>query len=96
MGGGTKRLRITASGDGPTAELEFVSATGSPENLEDRISLLTNSGPEAETAELGSFEDAVGRDASLRLLRHYAASVTHLQYHDIEVIEVRVASPARE
>ena len=94
--GGTKRLRITASGDGPTAELEFVSATGSPENLEDRISLLTNAGPEAETAELGSFEDAVGRDASLRLLRHYAASVTHLQYHDIEVIEVRVASPARK
>lgn len=91
VGGDAKRLRITASGDGPTAELEFVSATGSPENLEDRISLLTNSGPEAETAELG-----VGRDASLRLLRHYAASVTHLQYHDIEVIEVRVASPARE
>ncbi len=90
-GGDAKRLRITASGDGPTAELEFVSATGSPENLEDRISLLTNSGPEAETAELG-----VGRDASLRLLRHYAASVTHLQYHDIEVIEVRVVSPARD
>ncbi len=95
-GGDAKRLRITASGDGPTAELEFVSATGSPENLEDRISLLTNAGPEAETAELGNFEDAAGRDASLRLLRHYAASVTHLQYHDIEVIEVRVASPARE
>ena len=95
-GGEAKRLRITASGDGPTAELEFVSATGSPENLEDRISLLTNAGPEAETAELGSYEDALGRDASLRLLRHYAASVTHLQYHDIEVIEVRVASPARE
>ena len=95
-GGDAKRLRITASGDGPTAALEFVSATGSPENLEDRISLLTNAGPEAETAELGNFQDAMGRDASLRLLRHYAASVTHLQYHDIEVIEVRVVSPARD
>ena len=95
-GGDAKRLRITASGDGPTAELEFVSATGSPENLEDRISLLTNAGPEAETAELGDFERGVGRDASLRLLRHYATSVTHLQYHDIEVIEVRVVSPARD
>ena len=89
-GGGARRLVVSVSGTGPAAELEFVSASASAENLEDRIALLTNAG--AEAAEPGDFE----RDASLRLLRHYAASVTHRQYHDIEVIEVRVAPPARE
>ena len=52
--------------------------------------MLTNAGDEA--AEPGNFE----RDASLRLLRHYAASVTHRQYHDVEIVTVRVAPPARE
>ncbi len=90
--GGAKRLVVSASGEGRTAELEFVSAAGDAENLEDRIALLTNPGPEGAGPEL----DDPGRDASLRLLRHYAASVTHRQYHDIEAIAVRVASPARE
>ena len=88
-GAGARRLIVRASSQGPAADLEFVSASASAENLEDRIALLTNAG--AEAAEPGDFE----RDASLRLLRHYAASVTHRQYHDIEVIEVRVAPPAR-
>ncbi len=92
--GGGKRLLVSASGQGPTAELEFVSASGDAENLEDRIALLANPGPEEAEPELGDPERAVGRDASLRLLRHYAASVTHRQYHDIEVVSVRVASPA--
>ena len=95
-GDGAMRLLVTASRQGPAAELEFVSATGSAENLEDRITLLANSGPEEAELELGALEHAVERDASLRLLRHYAASVTHRQYHDIEVIAIRVASPARE
>ena len=91
-----RRLLVTASRHGPTAELEFVSATASAENLEDRIALLTNAGAEAAEPEMGDSERAVERDSALRLLRHYAASVTHRQYHDIEVIAVRVASPAGE
>ncbi len=94
--GGVKRLRVSASSQGPVAELEFVSASRSAENLEDRMALLNNPGP--ETAELGMDDlgRAVERDASLRLLRRYTASVAHWQYHDIEVIVARVASPARE
>ena len=88
--GGARRLVLSASGQGQAAELEFVSASASAENLEDRIALLTNAG--AEAAEPGNFE----RDATLRLLRHYAASVTHRQYHDVEIVTVRVAPPARE
>ena len=93
--GGARRLIVSASSDGPTADLEFVSATADAENLEDRIALLTAPGPEATGLELGDIE-STGRDVSLRLLRHYSASVTHRQYHDIEVIGVRVASPVGE
>ena len=90
------RLLLTAGGDGSVAELEFVSAAADTPNLEDCISLLTNPGPEGEGLGLGETELAIGRDASLRLLHHYATSVTHRQYHDIQVIELRVASPGRQ
>ncbi len=95
-GGGAKRLVLSATGQGATAELEFVSAPGNAENLEDRIALLTNPGPEEAGLEMGDFGGAVERDAPLRLLRHYAASVTHRQYHEIEIISVRVSSPSRD
>lgn len=94
---GPRRLHVSASSAGPAAELEFVSAVGDAENLEDRISLLTDPGPESEGLDLGDdLESSVASDASLRLLQHYAASVTHRQYHDIEVIEVRVPPPTAE
>ncbi len=85
---GEKRLLVTVSGQAQGAELEFVSSSGNAENLEDSISLLTNSDPEASEPE--DLESAVEREASLRLLRYYAASVTHRQYHDIEAITIRV------
>ena len=68
-----------------------MSALGSAENVEDRIALPT--APALEEVEL---ERAVERDTALRLLRHYAASVTHRQYYDIEVVTDRVMPPARE
>ncbi len=89
-----RRLILSASSDGSAVDLEFVSATGAAANLEDRIALLTNHSLEAEGLDPGDVESAIGRDASLRLLRHYAVSINHRQYYDIEVIEVRVASPA--
>ncbi len=94
--GAPGRLMLNVGGEGSVAELEFVSASADTANLEDCIALLTNPGPQEEGPGLGDDQAAIGRDVSLRLLRHYATSVTHRQYHDIEVIEVRVASPARD
>jgi hypothetical protein len=84
---------IGASGAG--AELEFICASGGAENLEDRISLLSQ--PLPEESELGSpdVEIAVERDASLRLMRHYAASVSHRQYFETEIITLRVTQPSQ-
>ena len=71
-----RRLRVTATARGSTVELEFASGPTEAENLEDRIALL--SGPESELE--------IERDVSLRLLRHYATSVHHRQYHEAEII----------
>ena len=90
------RLILSVGGEGSTAELEFVSASADTVNLEDCIALLTNPGPHEDGPGVADDQATIGRDASLRLLRHYAASVTHRQYHDIEVIDVRVVSPARD
>ena len=66
-----------------SAELEFIASTGGA-NLEDRIALL------------GQWaEQSASHDISLRLLRHYASSVRHQQYHGIEVVTVHVAGDAR-
>ena len=81
---GRRRLLVLAASDGPTAEMEFASAPGDTENLEDRIALLRKPAPEMPGL-------AVERDISLRLLSHYASSVSHQQYHETEIITVRVA-----
>ena len=38
----------------------------------------------------------IEHELSLRLLRHYASSVQHQQYHDTDVLTVTVGSDARE
>ena len=75
-------LVVLASKDGLEAELEFIGG-GNEENLEDRIRQLQQH--DAETP--------VEREISLQLLRHFASSVQHHQYHDTEVITVRVVPP---
>ena len=75
---GERRLLLIAGGEGDTALLEFIAATDEA-NLENELAALT--------------EAAGGRteqEVSLRLLRHYASSVRHSQYHDTDVITVRV------
>ena len=89
-----RRLVVDAASSGATAEIEFKSVAGSDENLEDRMSLLTQQMPHGSELELPKLETQVERDAALRLLRHYAASVSHTQYFDVEIITVRVTSPA--
>ena len=76
--GAGRRLRVVARNDHGTAELEFIAAVGET-NLEDRMVLLTD---QADTPN--------ERELSLRLLRHYASSVRHQQYHDIDIVTVRV------
>ena len=77
-----RRLRISARNDGRAAELEFIAATDES-NIEDRIAVLGDrvTGAHAE------------REVSLRLLRHLASSVRHQQYHETDVVTVRVESP---
>jgi xanthine/uracil permease len=77
--GDYRRLRVTATARGSSVELEFAGGPSDAENLEDRIALL--SGPEADLSEI-----EIERDVSLRLLRHYATSVNHRQYHEAEII----------
>ena len=81
-GADRRRLLLTARKEDGGAVLEFVAATGEG-NLQDRIALL---GEEAG-------EVPVERETSLRLLRHLASSVHHEQYHDTEIVTVRVAVP---
>ena len=75
-----RRLLLIAHGDGEAADLEFIAAADET-NIEDQVALLS--------------EQVVGvpveEELSLRLLRHYAASVRHQQFYDTDVVTVRVA-----
>ena len=75
----SRRLLVIARGSRGSAELEFVAAPGE-ENLEDRMVLLAERGGGAPAE----------HEISLRLLRHYASSVYHQQYHDTDIVTVRV------
>ena len=70
---------VIARGDERQAELEFIASAGE-ENLEDLMVLLSKHQP----------DDPVEHEVSLRLLRHYASSVRHQQYHDTDIVTVRV------
>ena len=73
-----RNLVLSMGGDGRKAELEFIAAAGEG-NLEDKLALL------GQWA--GQSSD---REFSLRLLRHFATSVSHRQYHDTDVVTLRV------
>ena len=80
-----REMRLTVTLHGATIEAEFVAAPSGAQNLQERIMLLSE--PEASDLEV-----VVERDAALRLLNHYATSVTHRQYQDVEVITAVVDS----
>ena len=80
---GPRRLLLTAHKEDGGAILEFVAA-GGEDNLQDRIALL---GEQTAGA-------SIEREVSLRLLRHLASSVRHQQYHDTDIVTVRVNPPA--
>ena len=78
----TRRLLLTAHKEAGGAVLEFIAAPGE-ENLEDRIAVIGESS-----------DDAPEREVSLRLLRHLASSVHHQQYHDTDIVTIRVDARA--
>lgn len=78
--GQRRRLLLVAHREGDGAVLDLVAATGEG-NLQDRIALLGDERAVEEPEEL---------EVSLRLLRHFASSVHHQQYHDTDIITLRV------
>ncbi len=74
-----RRLRLTAYREEGDAVIEFIVASGE-ENLQDQIALLSEQADELSSE----------REVSLRLLRHLASSVRHQQYHDTDIVTVRV------
>lgn len=74
-----RHLRIVAYTEASQLILEFVAST-SAENIQDRIALL------GEKVDL----DQMQGEMSLRLLRHLSSSVHHQQYHDSDILTIRV------
>ena len=72
------RLVVIARPASGMVEMEFL-AVFSEENIEDRISFMTE---QAEAPDVG--------EISFRLLRHHASSVRHRKYHGIDIVTVRV------
>ena len=75
----SRRLWVSVHNESGDAILEFV-AKSNEGNIEDRIAFLGDAS-EARPAD---------RDISLHLLRHLASEVRHRQYHDMDLITVRV------
>ena len=77
-----KRLIVSVRRADAAIEMEFVVTTDG-ENLEDKLAYL-NEQPELQDE----------REISFRLLRHYASSVQHNKYNDIDIITVQVVPVA--
>ena len=77
-----RRLVVLASSEANVADLEFIGGSDE-ENLEDRIHQLQQHDEEAVSE----------NELSLRLLRRYASSVRHQQFHGADIITVRVEPP---
>ncbi len=80
---GGRHLLLTVRKEGNTAVMEVIAAP-TKENLEERIALLSGDTDEASTE----------REVSLKILRHYASSVHHQQYHDTDIISMTVEIPS--
>lgn len=76
--GDVRRLVVGARLVDEVAELEFAAVSGE-QNIEDRLAYLPEQ-PEIEDE----------REISFRLLRHYASSVRHQKYHNIDIVTVQV------
>ena len=64
--------------------MEFITALDG-QNLEDRLAYLSELPPVPDEGEF-----------SYRLLRHYATSVRHQKYHDMDVIAITVEAESSQ
>jgi NCS2 family nucleobase:cation symporter-2/xanthine permease XanP len=80
--GEERQLVVIMSGEGQVADLEFIGGGGEG-NVEDQVRQLQ----QHDTQEPSENE------ISLLLLRSFATSVRHQQYHDTDIITVRVTAP---
>lgn len=76
-------LRLVAFREESGAVLEFVVAPRG-ENIQDRLATFLDDADET----------SIEQEVSLRLLRHLASSVRHQQYHDTDIVTVRVKATA--
>ncbi len=74
-----RQLVVTAQGRGTSLTLEFMVGAEA-DNLEDRIAVLKDRGGQSPDES----------DLSLNLLKHFATSVRHQQYHDIGIVTIQV------
>jgi len=74
-----RRLRLSVRSTQGGAELELIAVSGEA-NIEDRLALTGDQSVEVPTE----------HDFSLRLLRHLATSVRHQEYHDTDILTLRV------
>ena len=81
--GEQRRLLALFFNERDAGVVEFMAA-GGQENIEDRLAVL------GDTAT----EEAIERNVSLKLLRHLAAEVRHRQYHDVDILTVRIGRQA--
>ena len=79
-----RRLLQIAHSDGKAADLAFIATTDAT-NLEDQLAMLSE----------GATSVPVESETPLRLLRHYASSIRHEQYHDIDILMIRVEAVGR-
>ena len=77
-----RQLVVLVSGEGQIADLEFIGGGGEG-NIEDQVRQLQQHDTEGPSE----------NELSLRLLRSFASSVRHQQYHDTDIITVRVGPP---
>ena len=81
-----RRLVVVASSEGGSADLEFIAGPSGDLNIEDRIRQL-------QQHDSDSFME---NETSLRLLRAYASSVKHQQFHGTDIVTVRVNPPRNQ
>ncbi|MCY3770561.1 MAG: hypothetical protein OXG98_00855 [Gemmatimonadetes bacterium] len=80
-----RSLRLVVFREEGGAVLEFV-VTPRGGNIQDRLAMLPDE----------SDETSIEQEVSLRLLRHLASSVRHQQYHDTDIVTVRVKAAAAD
>ena len=78
-----KLVVVASSSEGEMAELEFIGGGDDETDIEDRVRQLQQH----------DTDDVVENELSLQLLRAYASSVRHQQFHDADIITVLVEPP---